>query len=90
MPGDSFTFAVRVGCQKDLVGSGGGGTQFFKHRTAAGSIHIGGLEAVFDIDAQGVFRQVAHMTHGGDNVIILAQHTTDGAGFGGRFHDQQF
>ena len=68
----------------------GGGTEFFDDRAAAGGIHILRGEVIGNIDSEFMFGQIPDMPHGGDNIIVIAQHPADGTGFSRRFDDQQF
>jgi len=90
VPGDRLSFAVRVGCEIDLVRLLGGGAEFLDHRLAARGIDVLRRETVRDVHAEFAFRQVADMAHRGDDGIIVPEHLADGTGFGWRFDDQKF
>jgi len=87
MPGDGFSFAVRVGRQVNVFGVFG---RFFQIRDGflfGFDDVIGGLKILFQIDAQRTLRQVFDVSHGGQHMKILSQKFLDGFYFCGRFHD---
>ena len=90
MPGNGFTFPVRVGCQINELGLVGGILQIVDDLALAVNGQIGGLEVVFHIHAQLLFGQVAQMSHGGLYLIARPQIFGDGLGLGRGLHDEQF
>ena len=102
MPGDSFTFAVTIGCQIEGIGLFEQALELGDLLFLIGVDHVVGLEAFFDVDRKladgalfeliGQLRglgKVANMPHGGFNDEGIAQVPTDGFHLRGGFHDQQ-
>ena len=87
MPGDCFSFAVRVCCKEDLACLFCFLFQLADDVALAANVDIIRLEAVFDIDTETAFRQIADMTARCKNLIVCAKIAFDGSGFGGRLHN---
>jgi len=88
MPGDRLPFAVRVGCQQDVVGFGGG----LRDRVYMLAVARDGLvlhcEAVVGIDRAAFRHQVAHVAVGGQHLEVLAQIFLERLGLGRGFDNE--
>ena len=63
MPGNGFSFTVRVGGQINAVRLFRGGFDLFHHFRAARILHIHRRKMILDIHPDGPLRQIAHMSH---------------------------
>ena len=63
VPGDCFSFAVRVGREVDDIAFFGSFFKLGDHFFFIGQDSIFGLEIMFDIDAKFFFRQIANMSN---------------------------
>ena len=90
MPGDRLALTVRVGCQEDLRSALGGGFQILDRRFLSGNRHVFRLEGMLDVDPQGAFRQVAHMTHRCANVVLGTKKPAKRLGLRRGFNDDQW
>ena len=89
VPADGLPLAVRVRCEDQLVGGLGGGPQLPDHLLFGRTDLVLLLEAVLHIHAQ-LPGQVADMTHGGHDLVALAEVLGDGLRLGWAFHDHEF
>ena len=103
MPGDGFPFPVFVGGQVEGLGLLEQFLQLFDLLAFVGGDHINGLEVLLDVHAQVrprlfpvslgqlafVLGQIADVSDGGLDHVILAQELADGASLGRRFDNDQ-
>ena len=87
MPGNGFSFAVRVRREIDFVCGLGFLFQLFDERSLAADVDVFCFEVIVDVDAEGALWQIADVTDGCHNFIARAQIAFDSIGFGGRFED---
>ena len=90
MPGDGFAFPVRVGCEIDLGSGLGFLADLGEDLAPAMDGDIFHFKIVFRIHAQLGLGQIAHMALRSLYLVAPAQKFCNGAGLGGRFHDNQF
>ena len=90
VPGDRFAFAIRVGRENELfraLDRPGDIVQPFAAPVVERPDH---LEVVFGIDRAVLGRQVADMSEGGQDLVILAEIFVDRLGLGRRLDDEDF
>ena len=87
MPGDRFTFAIRIGGQIDILFALGGFFQIVDDFFLAENDREVGREIFFDIDAELALGQIDQMAHRRFNLKIPAQIFLQGLGLGRRFDD---
>ena len=84
MPGNGFSFAVRVGCKQDFIRLARGFLELFDDGVFAfGDIPVR-FESSLDVDAKAAFaarRKIADMALRSHDDIILAQVAGDGFAF---------
>ncbi len=89
MPRDRFTFAIRVSREQDLARvfrcALEIGESFFLSRDS----DVLGLETIFDVDADFLFRQIAHVADRRANAIAAAEVLADRLRFCGRLDDYE-
>ena len=83
MPPNGFPFAVRVGGDEDFARAFGDAFEFGQDVFFPLDRDVIGGEAMFDVDAQLLGWQIAHMTHRGLHREATAKVLADGLGFGG-------
>ncbi len=87
MPGDGLAFAIRVGCQNQRLGL----AQRARDRIDVALVFLEHLilhpEAVVGIDRAFLRLQVANVTIGGKDVVVLTEILLDGLRLGRRFDD---
>ncbi len=89
MPGNRFSFAVRVRCQKDVGALVRCLLQIFDHVRPFRGIHVLRRESILYFYAQRALRQVAKMPHGRHDFIVRSQDALDGFRLGRRLHHHQ-
>ncbi len=87
MPGNGFSFSVRVGCKKDFFACSGSFLQCSDDFLFSLDGLIVGGKTVFNINAQFAFGKIANVSHGSGDLIIPSQIFADGLCLGGRLHD---
>jgi hypothetical protein len=73
VPCDGLAFAVGVCGKVDLIRLGGCALQFGEYCPPIRNRDIGGLEAVLDVHAQFLRRQIAHVAHRGLDFVLVTQ-----------------
>ena len=81
MPGDGFPFAVRVGCEIDVVAGLGGLLQVGDDLLLALDGLVVGFKVVVEVDADLALGQVTDVSHGGLDGVAIAQVASDGLCF---------
>ena len=89
MPGNGLSLAVRVRCQIDGIGLGGGGLQLLDECLFAPDGNIFRRKPVLQIHAHFALRQVPQVAHAGLDHIIGPQVFADGLCFRRRLNDHQ-
>ena len=89
MPCDRLPFAVRVGCQIDVVCIGGCLGNRVHVLAVARDGFVLHRKIIFGIDCAGLGNQVAHVSIRGEDFKILAQIFLQRFGLGRRFDDQE-
>jgi hypothetical protein len=89
MPGDGFTFAVKVSRQKDRIGLARGRDDLVDMLLVALDDVVAHGEVVVGIDRAFFGHQVAHVTVGGQDLEIRAQVLVDGGRLGRRLDDEK-
>ena len=81
VPCDGFSFAVFIGGQPDglLFGQF---VEFVDNLLLVGGDFVDGFEALFDIDAEVLFRQIADVSEARFDDEVLPEEFLDGLGFG--------
>ena len=82
MPRDGFSLAVLIGCEPHRVGCLREFPQLGHKVFLVVRYLVFGFKVLFDVDAQSVLAQVAHVSLTCFHRKILAQETLDGLGFG--------
>ena len=90
VPGNSFSFAVRVGCQKDFGSVLGFLSDLGEDLASAMDGDVLHGEVLIHVHTQLGLGQVAHVPLGRFHFVAPPQKFGDGARLGGRFHDNQF
>ena len=90
MPGDGFPFTVRVGCQINFGSVFGFLADLGQDLAPAVDGDVFDSKIVVHIHAQLRFGHIPHMALRGLHLVTPSQEFGDGAGLGGRFHDNQF
>ena len=90
MPGNGFSFAVRVGCEINNVRSLGFFADARQNIAPAPNGDIFHGKVVAGVYADLRFGQIAHMALRGLHLIALPQKFFDGLCLGRRFHNHQF
>ena len=89
MPGDRFSFAVRICCEIDAFGSLSG----FLEVIYVGSLLFGDdvlrRERILDIDAHGALGKITDVTFGCGDDISFGKHLGEGVGLRRRLYDHQ-
>ena len=89
MPGNSFSFAVRVGCEKDLVCALCTLADLFDEIALAANVDIVCFKVIFNIHAQRAFGKIAHVTDGCDYLVVGSEIALYGECLGGRLEYDQ-
>jgi len=89
VPGDGLALAVKVGRQEDFGGRLGAPLKFGDDLLAPCQEFVCRGEAVLDVHADGLCRQVADMAHRGLYYVIVAEIAVYGLGLGGGFDDDE-
>ena len=87
MPGNGFSLPVGVGCEINLLGFFGQARKPSDYILLFGINHVFGLEIVFYVYADCLFRQIAHVSARCVHNIIPAKIFFYRFSFRGRFHD---
>ena len=89
MPCNSFTFAVRVGCEEYFVCIFGFFFKLFYKVSFTAYIYIVGLEIIVDIYAESAFRQIADMSDRCHDLISGAEIAFNSRHFTGRLKNNE-
>ena len=87
MPADGLSLTIGVGRQVHIVALFGLGTQLFYQLALALYILIVWGKVILPIHAQAGSRQVPHMAHRGQHLIVRPQVLLYGMRLGRGFHD---
>ena len=89
VPGNGLPLTVLIGCEPHLVAPRDGCPKILHHLLLPLRDHIIGLKHVLDVDAQIVFREVAHMPKARKHLEVVSQETLYSSRLGRRLHYHQ-